>query len=159
MKNLKVKGFTLIEMVVVIVIIGALSAILVPSIIGHIGDSKLSTANANAKLGYETAAAYCIKSRTNGTPVLGSAFTAIDLKWSSNDRPTYGYNGDADFNTAMKAEMGSTSSSAGILTVTMDYNSYPKEAFWAKTLNDEYVGHYPDSATSKGQYSQEILGT
>ena len=55
MKQHKVKGFTLIELMVVIGIIGVLSAVLIPSMNAYYTRSRIKTTNSNAKVLFNAA--------------------------------------------------------------------------------------------------------
>ena len=53
MRKSNKKGFTLVELVVVIAIIGVLAAILIPTMMNYVKKSRMRTANSNAKLVFE----------------------------------------------------------------------------------------------------------
>ena len=54
MRKSNKKGFTLVELVVVIAIIGVLAAILIPTMMNYVKKARLKTANSNAKLVFTT---------------------------------------------------------------------------------------------------------
>ncbi len=150
------KGFTLIELIVTIAIIGVLVAILVPSMIGYIGDSKLSTANTNAKLVYTNTANYSTKcsvagySMNSGCSITqpeslektGSEPDAIAIPTSA---PT-----SADLLTALRISMGISGNRSGYAEVMVYPAGMPKAASWAKTSTDHYVGNYPNESREGG---------
>lgn len=81
------KGFTLVELIVVMAIIAVLAAILVPTMLGFMNNAKYTQANANAKTIYtavnSVVADYCTDHAAltvNGTGTL----TAADIAANNN---------------------------------------------------------------------------
>lgn len=70
------KGFTLVELVVVIAIIGVLAAILVPTMIGVVQDSNITSANSTAAQIKTQATTFLTNADTNKFPCRGTGTAA-----------------------------------------------------------------------------------
>ena len=149
MSDMRTKGFTLIELIVVIAIIAVLAAILVPSMIGYMHDSKLGTANANAKLVFEHTSIYCTECEVAGTP-MSAERTVTDLRGRTASDEGIEYLTDGEhLEEALVILMGSSGRVTGIAISVTNGHGIAQEAKWAKNESDLFIGHYPGEYTEK----------
>ena len=148
------KGFTLVELIVVIAIIGVLAAILVPSLMGYVSDSKLSSANTNAK-GVYTAVS---RLSTNHVAKGENIGTGRIWKQSASGSGAYGAGIDTSVFTMrdIDKELGSASSWVYYIQLKDDL---PVVVYCAKTPKDLYVGSYPVAADEKCKKSLSQIGS
>lgn len=169
MRNSKAKGFTLIELIVVMAIIGVLAAILVPSMIGYLNDSKFSKANANAKQVYQSAASWATKCETNSKPAKNVKLDKEDitsgnttLAGKQNEDIEFDGTSSTDLAIAMVVYMGGQKNS-GNATCQVT-NSACVWAQWdgAADGTDEIFGEYPEELNAnkaKGKSYGTPVGT
>lgn len=137
------KGFTLVELVVVIAIIGVLAAILVPSMLNYVKKSRLKTANSNAKTAYNAVAEYVADKETQGQPV---SATIAEFNTTINCTTPSSYSDGMKLVADALAENGDEAGYVYVNTATInDTSSY--YVHWAKKVDDEMVGQYPEAIT------------
>lgn len=134
----KVKGFTLVELIVVIAIIGVLAAILIPSMLGYVRKAKITTMNTNAKNLHDAATTALVELDSEGHDITG----IVTVSWT-NGTPTL--NGvDVSFDTKVKEyfDKVSTLSTAQVLIEGMACTA-------AYCTDGNYRGGYPVGATTQ----------
>lgn len=135
------KGFTLIELIVVIAIIGVLAVILVPSMIGYVADSKLSTANSNAKLAFTCTATWTTNCEVHGSAIEDRVFETGSIETPVNVADVLYDGSDADIIRSLSAHMGGV---PGAGEVSGEFvGQFPKWTHWRKTDYDRFIGSYP----------------
>lgn len=151
MRNSKVKGFTLVELIVVIAIIAILAAILVPSMLGYIRNSRITQADANAKNVHTAATAAVAQAYVDGKLGAAGTITQItegpikksDMKVKVNSK-------EIDLTTGLGTDF------KGIATFWYDSGSYAVTAA-AWTANESET--LPSTvATTRNKAANPIIG-
>lgn len=126
---MKKKGFTLIELIVVIAIIGVLAAILVPAMLGYVRKSKITTANTTAKSIYNAYNTALVDMDTIDDPQSGFAGTKSGSDFVSAtgfEGVVYGYFTDiVKVQSFYVAEADGACIGCGVLTGNKYPGAYP----------------------------------
>lgn len=134
MRNSKVKGFTLVELIVVIAIIAILAAILVPNMLGYIKNARFSQADANAKNVHTAATAAIAQAYADGR--LGAA-VCQDNGTDTNQAAIKGK--DVDGTANMKATLANTTCVVD-LTSGLGDTFKGNGKFWYNTKSFSVIG-------------------
>lgn len=145
------KGFTLIEMIIALGIIGVLLLVMLPAWSHYIQRSNTRTANNKAKVIFNAAQTQCIKQENiERTMTTGQYMGSGDFYFywhngtgtSSTDGSSYG--GDAEENAKFARAINNLYGDQGTYKVFIS-NYRVRAVVFAKTDNDRYVGAYPNS--------------
>lgn len=129
------KGFTLIELIVVIAIIGVLASILVPAMMGWVRKASINSANSNAKSIFTNAQTIAQEDETNGSAVPSAQITGAIASGAASGS-------GATFVERVNACMTSSSHNA---TWAVSFTGYIAQAAVYSNNGSTFMGGYPRS--------------
>jgi prepilin-type N-terminal cleavage/methylation domain-containing protein len=169
MKERLLKGFTIIELIVVIAIIGIMMAILIPNLISYVNDSRLAVANVNANIVYKCATNWLTKAKIAGAPFPEStrlfAGTPCSVGYPAGDSVNEDFaqmNSAEDFNDAFRASMDALLDDledSSCFCVMVDNNGNVLQTFWSTDVNNIIVGGFPEIRTVSQLNEDKTLPT
>lgn len=142
MRKSNKKGFTLVELVVVIAIIGILAAILVPTMMNYVKKARLKTANANAKLIFTTC-----NNEASDLIADGASVSALNYSWNK----VSGLPSDA-LGKAVKVALRDNGSGDALgycqiafdPTISETATTSKNVAYWSSSSDGLVTGRYPE---------------
>ena len=150
-KKKNVKGFTLVELIVVIAIIGVLAAVLIPNMMNYVKKARLSTANDAAAKIAEQANLIAAELEMEGVSVTGLSFGTAEEEGFKFGTVTVDKDADDDAKAAAaKSNEIIASFQSKLITAVpeLEKNNQLVISFDATTGQVEYVVYAKDKTTS-----------
>ncbi len=164
---MKLKGFTLVELIIVLAIIGVLGGLLVPNIVNFVKDAKYQDANTVARIVYNSAAQYCVEYKVNDVHYIQDDGTEVmkEEPFVAGDAAANGYCyksfaiDEFEPDTANSVQLSSLKMAAekyisdkssvdtvgSSAVVVVAPNGTIVRAFWAEHSDSRYIGAFPDA--------------